>query len=198
MMQTVCDMRLSHELRLAIVSEAQSWVDAKTPFHHRAAVKGAGVDCACIIAESYNAVLDKKSISESGCCPTCGSLVRCLREFEKPATSHVACRNIAWHALLSVQPYYDQWHLHRGDELYLNDLKMQGFTEITPKEQQPADLAISRVGHLFSHGAIVVDWPRVIQSESGGSGKAVLVKDAMSNWFFQHRAIKFFSWSRHV
>lgn len=33
--------------RAAIVAEAMTWVD--TPYHHRARVKGAGVDCAMIL-----------------------------------------------------------------------------------------------------------------------------------------------------
>lgn len=41
-------------LRSAIVAEAQSWLG--TPYHHRARVKGAGVDCAMILIEVYATV----------------------------------------------------------------------------------------------------------------------------------------------
>jgi len=150
---------MSHEeiliQRKAVIEEARTWCG--TPFHHRAAVKGAGVDCACLLAESYNRSLGT--------------------EFEVPE-------------------YYDQWHLHRMDEMYLNYLDKSGFIEILPKDKQPADLAISRIGHLFSHGAIIVDWPQVIQSESRGGGKVFFIRDAYSNWYFQARKIKFYSWKR--
>lgn len=37
--------------RAAVVAEAMSWL--RTKYHHRAAVKGAGVDCAMILVEVY-------------------------------------------------------------------------------------------------------------------------------------------------
>ncbi len=39
------------ELRAAVVTEAESWL--RTPFHHAARVKGAGVDCLMFLAEVY-------------------------------------------------------------------------------------------------------------------------------------------------
>jgi cell wall-associated NlpC family hydrolase len=40
--------------REAIIKEAESWLC--TPYHHHAAVKGAGVDCAQILIEVYSAI----------------------------------------------------------------------------------------------------------------------------------------------
>lgn len=40
-------------LRAAVVAEARTWIG--TPYHHRARVKGAGVDCAMILIEVYAA-----------------------------------------------------------------------------------------------------------------------------------------------
>lgn len=42
------------ELRTAIVAEAMSWVG--TPYHHLAAVKGSGVDCAMILVRIAQSV----------------------------------------------------------------------------------------------------------------------------------------------
>lgn len=42
------------EERAAVVAEALSWIG--TPFHHGAAVKGAGVDCAQLLIESFAVV----------------------------------------------------------------------------------------------------------------------------------------------
>jgi cell wall-associated NlpC family hydrolase len=39
------------ELRAAVLEEARGWIG--TPFHHEARVKGAGVDCAMLLAEVY-------------------------------------------------------------------------------------------------------------------------------------------------
>ena len=41
------------DLRQHIVAEARSWIG--TPFRHRAMVKGAGVDCACLALAVYSA-----------------------------------------------------------------------------------------------------------------------------------------------
>lgn len=42
-------------LRASIVAEAESW--RGTPYHHQGRVKGAGVDCALLLAEVYHAVM---------------------------------------------------------------------------------------------------------------------------------------------
>ena len=41
------------EQRAAVVKEARTWI--KTPWRHMAAIKGAGVDCAMLLAEVYAA-----------------------------------------------------------------------------------------------------------------------------------------------
>lgn len=41
------------EQRKAVVAEAHTWL--RTPYHHKAAIKGAGVDCAMILVEVYHA-----------------------------------------------------------------------------------------------------------------------------------------------
>jgi cell wall-associated NlpC family hydrolase len=45
---------MSDQLRQAIIDEAATWL--RTPYHHMAAIKGAGVDCAQILIEVYSAV----------------------------------------------------------------------------------------------------------------------------------------------
>lgn len=57
--------------------------------------------------------------------------------------------------------YPHDWHLHRDEEKYLAWLLK--FTSQV-QEPLPADVAIFRVGRTWSHGAIVVDWPIVIQA----------------------------------
>lgn len=43
------------EIRSALVMEARTWL--RTPWHHRARVKGAGVDCAQLVNAVYHAVV---------------------------------------------------------------------------------------------------------------------------------------------
>lgn len=46
---------MSPEDRARVVAEARSWLDAKTPYHHHARIKGAGVDCAQLLCGVYEA-----------------------------------------------------------------------------------------------------------------------------------------------
>jgi cell wall-associated NlpC family hydrolase len=41
------------EQRAAVIAEAKTWL--RTPYHHRAHVKGGGVDCAYLLIEVYHA-----------------------------------------------------------------------------------------------------------------------------------------------
>ena len=44
-------MSIEHPLRAAIIDQAQAWL--RTPWHHNASVRGAGVDCAQLIKAVY-------------------------------------------------------------------------------------------------------------------------------------------------
>jgi len=58
--------------------------------------------------------------------------------------------------------YSVQWHLHRSEELYLNEIEK--FVMEIDSSPQAADFIVFRFGRTFSHGAIVVNWPIVIHS----------------------------------
>lgn len=61
--------------------------------------------------------------------------------------------------------YYPRdFHLHRDREWY-TELVEQFSRDLAPDEAPlPADLVLFRVGRVYSHGAIVVSWPRIIHS----------------------------------
>lgn len=61
-------------------------------------------------------------------------------------------------------PHYPRDFMnHRSAELYLDGvLKYCG--EVT--EPLPGDIAVWKFGRCFSHGAIVIDWPRIIHAHS--------------------------------
>jgi len=66
---------------------------------------------------------------------------------------------------IPVHPYAKDWHLHRSQELYLQGvLKYAREIEGPPL---PGDIAVWKFGRCFSHGAIVIAWPRVIHAYSG-------------------------------
>lgn len=101
--------------REAVVQEALSWLG--TPYHHQAAIKGVGVDCAMLLVAVYGA-----------------------RRLIPPE--------------LDPRPYSPEWHLHRGEEIFLGWLQQCGERVDAPAA---GDVAVWRFGRTFSHGAIVVD-----------------------------------------
>ena len=65
-------------------------------------------------------------------------------------------------------PFYPpDWNLHRDAERYLDGV-MQYAREIPTVDNanrpQPGDIAVFKFGRCFAHGAIVVQWPRLIHA----------------------------------
>ena len=124
-------MRLNNTQRSALVDAAKAWLG--TPYHHRAAVKGAGADCALFPVAVYK---------ECGILPAA---------YEPPE-------------------YSSQWHLHRSEEVYVQEIeKFCGELcaeagQMAAPPPQPADFMVVQFGRTYSHGAIVLDWPMVIHS----------------------------------
>lgn len=111
------------ETRAALVAEAKSWL--RTPWHHRAHVKGVGVDCA-----------------------------------QFPLAVYATAGLVEW---FDTGDYPRDWHLHRDEQRYLQ--VVQRFTrEIDAAEAKPGDVFLCRIGRVFSHGGLVVDWPQGIHA----------------------------------
>jgi cell wall-associated NlpC family hydrolase len=64
---------------------------------------------------------------------------------------------------VKTQYYTRDFHLHRSEEWY-KTLVEEFSHKIGPEEVLPADVVLYRVGRVFSHGAIIVQWPRIIHS----------------------------------
>lgn len=160
--------------RQAIVNEAKTWIG--TPFLHARNVKGAGADCQSIISNSFGLVFNTQII---------------------------------------IPSYSSQWHLHSGDdgditELYIESLFKNncveisaGRTNVEPYDEkffidaslQKGDIVLARMGRTYCHGAIVVDWPTVIQGEAKICGRgSVQLANANASWYLSSRVKKYFSW----
>jgi cell wall-associated NlpC family hydrolase len=63
---------------------------------------------------------------------------------------------------VEVRFYPQDWHLHRDAERYLDGLVRYAREIAGPPE--PGDVAVFKFGRCFSHGAIVVCWPRLIHA----------------------------------
>jgi cell wall-associated NlpC family hydrolase len=57
--------------------------------------------------------------------------------------------------------YSRQFHLHRNEEWYKGYVESWAKPVQTPK---PGDVALWKIGRIYSHGAIVVEWPIVIHA----------------------------------
>jgi cell wall-associated NlpC family hydrolase len=115
---------VTDEQRKAVVAEALSWQG--TPYHHQAAVKGAGTDCAMFPLAVMQAV---------GLIPDSVKLIE----------------------------YAAQWHLNQSQELYIEWVQKLGGVE-TP-DYTPGNLVLYKLGRTFCHGALILDWPKVIHAE---------------------------------
>ncbi len=105
-----------------LISIAKSWL--RTPYHHRQACKGAGVDCAHLLIEVY---------AEAGM----------LERF-------------------SPGEYPIDYMFHSKDDQFLQNVLC--WADEVEGDPMPGDLAMYKFGHVYSHGAIVVDWPTIIHA----------------------------------
>lgn len=99
---------------------------------------------------------------------------------------------------IEIPHYSPQWHLHRNEELYIKHL-LKYTREMIDEEPQPGDIAVWKFARCYSHGAIVVQWPRIVHCvkfigvhEDDASNSSMLTRD--NN---KPRPVKFFSyWGR--
>lgn len=189
----------TQETRLAVIAEARTWLG--TNFHHAACLKGVGVDCVNFPAATYRAALGA--------------------HFDIPFYSaqwhlHEAATEDQVGPKFEQFPEYNPvgalWVKGRSRfrELYLEGLLRSDFIEIAGGQKDiepfdsglfldvpfgPGDLVVAKLARTFAHGAIIIDWPKIIQAESApaGAGK-VVVSNTEANWYFTARDLRFFSW----
>lgn len=68
---------------------------------------------------------------------------------------------------LDLGEYPPDWFLHQGAERYLPWVEALARRVETPK---PGDFVIYKVGRLFAHGAIAVDWPLIVHAVRDADG----------------------------
>lgn len=86
--------------------------------------------------------------------------------------------------------YSPQFMLHHGEER-LAAFVMRYASEIDEARAGPADVVLYKVGRVFSHAAIIVEWPREIIHAHKLSGKVVAMAPDIAD--LQGRAKRFFS-----
>jgi cell wall-associated NlpC family hydrolase len=162
--------------RRAVIEEARGWL--RTPYHHMGRVKGAGVDCATLLAEIY---------ARAGVLPALDL------PFYPPD----------WHLHRDAERYLD-FVLKHAVEVSHDAFSLRSLAGCATQVPMPADVALWRFGRCFSHGAIVVDWPLVIHAYAG---RGCVLEDAhKAHWLAylghkrhakrEERPVKFFTLKR--
>jgi len=78
---------------------------------------------------------------------------------------------------IPVESYPPDWCLHRNDETFLEVLEQHAHRIEGPP--LPGDVAMFRWGRTVSHGAVVLDWPKVIHANV--PERCVSIDDAVAN-----------------
>ena len=110
-----------------------------------------------------------------------------------PLAVYLACGLID---VANVGAYATQWHLHRGEELYVSHVEALGGREIARPAAQGGDLALWRYGRTFSHGAILIGpGGRVVHAVRG---LGVVLGDADADEDLRARPMRLFTLMREA
>ena len=86
---------------------------------------------------------------------------------------HAAYVEAAVLADQNIAPYPSQHMLHRDQELFLGYVLRTGAREIVADNAQPADLILYKIGRVYAHGAIIIEWPKRIIHAHKQSGSVL-------------------------
>lgn len=125
---------IEHEQRQSVVAEARRWIG--TPYHHRAALLGVGVDCARLLLEAF---------AGAG-----------LIDYFEPDTY-----SSDWHLHRGEERYLQTIERY-ATQINIDESPIQSRMETFFAE--PGDLLMWQVGRTFSHSAIVTEWPFIIHA----------------------------------
>ncbi|GAC1495948.1 MAG: NlpC/P60 family protein [Steroidobacteraceae bacterium] len=87
---------------------------------------------------------------------------------------------------IELGSYPVDWHLHQADERYLQVLEQ--YMHVIAAPPQMGDVAMFRVGRAWSHGAIVLAWPRCIHAHVVGVEYTDASKEPLAT-----KPVKFYS-----
>jgi hypothetical protein len=145
--------------------------------------------CNAVITEAMSWVAPKKTAYHHGSAMK-GVGVSC-------STFIASVFNAAIDTHLTVVDHVEQWYLNAKEQLYLDNLKVQGFVEIERSEVREGDLVVSNtIYEVYCHSGIIQSWPKpapVIHVTRNGVER---VKTLWSSWYFAQKPSthKFFRW----
>jgi cell wall-associated NlpC family hydrolase len=192
-------MPLTSEQRDSVVRAAKYWMG--TPYHHKAAVKGAGADCAMFPIAVYKEcgiiAADYQPPEYSTQWHLHRSEELYLREIERFAVeiflqprSVVVVPHDLPHGFV-VGPTDNREGIDPSpanrERFGVSEASASSEIQTTP---QPADFVVFKFGRTFSHGAIVIKWPLIIHSYIP---HGVMLADALTDAQLISREMKVFA-----
>lgn len=90
-----------------------------------------------------------------------------------------------------IAPYSPQFMLHQDEELFLSYVERFAH-EIDEGQAGMGDIVLYRVGRLFAHGAIIVEWPGAVIHAFKSFG--CVTETPAFEADLKGRKVRFFSW----
>ena len=84
---------------------------------------------------------------------------------------------------VKVEPYSNEFHLHRSEEWYLTTVQ-KFCNEVKPEEMQTGDFLLYRIGRVVSHGAIYLGGRSVCHAVIG---LGVIMDDINAAMFYDKK-----------
>jgi NlpC/P60 family putative phage cell wall peptidase len=88
---------------------------------------------------------------------------------------------------IPTEYYPPDWHMHRDVERYMDGLRRYAEEVEVPLR---GDIAMVKMGRVFSHGAIITEYPYIIHAYWGAH---CVTRGSVLNVPFSGRTVKFFS-----
>ena len=63
---------------------------------------------------------------------------------------------------IDIPAYSPQWHINRVEEKYTDFIRQ--FADEISGDPQPGDIVVWRFHNTYSHGGIVVSWPKIVHA----------------------------------
>jgi len=89
-----------------------------------------------------------------------------------------------------IDYYPEDWAMHNADPRYVREMEAFGMRKVG-REPKPGDMAMFTWGLCISHGALVVEWPRIIHAYKpakavvyGNATKGALAKRFAGIWSY--------------
>lgn len=87
------------------------------------------------------------------------------------------------------RPYPPDWHLHRSEELYLQNMPARARQVMAP---EPGDFVVWKWGRTFSHGGIVLEWGPKLDVVHALSRERFVLRGAPPGYLGGHE-VRFYS-----